>query len=258
MNNLTHLKKRLVFTPAVAKIDDVTNTTVNKHSPRLLLIKSSSDLIITTMSSTASASKPRATKKAAVAAVATPVAAPVVAAPVPVVAAPVVAAATPAVAVAATEQVNIVSEFNSVLEQVNTLRSSFATVFSAMKKLEKQIPRELKKAQKGRRRKAVLAEGEEPKPKKDTVFTKPTPISDALCTFLSLPKGSSLSRSEVTTRICKYAKEHNLMVKQVIKADAPLRKLLALTEADELKILNLQRYLKGHYLKPAVPAATTA
>ena len=202
------------------------------------------------MSSTASASKPRATKKAAVAAPAAAVAAPVVAAPAPV------AAATPAVA--ATEEVNIVSEFNQILEQVNTLRTQFSTVFSAVKKFEKQLPRELKKASKGRRRRAAVVEGEAPKPKKDTVFTKPTPISDALCTFLSLPKGSLLSRSEVTTRICKYAREHNLMVKQVIKADAPLRKLLALTEADELKILNLQRFLKGHYLKPAVPAATTA
>ena len=212
------------------------------------------------MSSTASASKPRATKKAAVAAPAAAVAAPVVAAPVvaaPVVAAPApVAAATPAVA--ATEEVNIVSEFNQILEQVNTLRTQFSTVFSAVKKFEKQLPRELKKASKGRRRRAAVVEGEAPKPKKDTVFTKPTPISDALCTFLSLPKGSLLSRSEVTTRICKYAREHNLMVKQVIKADAPLRKLLALTEADELKILNLQRFLKGHYLKPAAPAATTA
>ena len=141
---------------------------------------------------------------------------------------------------------------------MNTLRTQFSTVFSAVKKFEKQLPRELKKASKGRRRRAAVVEGEAPKPKKDTVFTKPTPISDALCTFLSLPKGSLLSRSEVTTRICKYAREHNLMVKQVIKADAPLRKLLALTEADELKILNLQRFLKGHYLKPAAPAATTA
>ena len=40
------------------------------------------------------------------------------------------------------------------------------------------------------------------------------------------------------------------MNKQVIKADAALRKLLNLTEKDELKILNLQRYLKPHYIKP--------
>jgi len=260
VNKWPHLQKVCFFTLTAAKIDDYTNTAVIKHTPRLVLEKSSSDLIIRTMSSTASASKPRATKKAAVAAPAAAVAAPVVAAPVVAAPAPVVAAPAPVATtvVAATEEVNIVSEFNQILEQVNTLRTQFSTVFSAVKKFEKQLPRELKKASKGRRRRAAVVEGEAPKPKKDTVFTKPTPISDALCTFLSVPKGTLLSRSEVTTRVCKYAKDNQLMVKQVIKTDtaagAPLRKLLALTEADELKILNLQRYLKPHYIKPATTA----
>ncbi len=141
------------------------------------------------------------------------------------------------------------------MEKVNLLRTTLAAVFSDMKKLEKRIPRELKRAQKGRRRRAAPVEGEENKPKKETVFTKPTAISDALCTFLGQPKGTLLSRSDVTTRVCRYAKENNLMVKQIIKADAPMRKLLALTEKDELKILNLQRYLKPHYIKPVVPGA---
>lgn len=182
--------------------------------------------------------------------------APVAAVPAPVrapVAATAAAVATPAVPAtpAATEEnVNVVAEFNSLVEKVNTMRSSLAAVFSDMKKLEKRIPRELKRAQKGRRRRAAATEGDETKPKKETVFTKPTSISDALCTFLNLPKGTLLSRSEVTTRVCRYAKENNLMVKQVIKADAPMRKLLSLTEKDELKILNLQRYLKPHYTKP--------
>ena len=197
-------------------------------------------------------------KAAASPVVAAPVAAPVVAAPVvaaPVVAAPV--AATPVATEAVAEDVNVVGQFNSLVEKVNTLRATLGAVFSDMKKLEKQIPRELKRAQKGRRRRAAApVEGAEPVPKKDSVFTKPTPISDALCKFLGLAKGTQLSRSEVTTRVCAYAREHKLMEKQIIKADASLRTLLALTEKDELKILNLQRYLKPHYIKPAAPAAT--
>ena len=218
------------------------------------------------MSSTATPAKRAPAKKATVASTVatTPVAvvaapAPVVAAPTPV-AAPVATTATETIA-AAEENVNVVAQFNQLVEQVNTLRSTLGAVFSSMKKLEKQIPRELKKASKRSRRGAAakaLAEGEVAAPKKETVFTKPTPISDALCTFLSVPKGTLLSRSEVTTRVCKYAKDNQLMVKQVIKTDtpagAPLRKLLALTEADELKILNLQRYLKPHYIKPAATA----
>jgi hypothetical protein len=214
------------------------------------------------MSSTAAttAKKTTAPKKAAAAApAAAAAAAPAAAAPAPVVAAPVVAApvvntvvnaTAPATAAAVdAEDVNIVAQFNTLVEQVNTARTALTNIFSAMKKLEKQIPRELKKAQKGgRRRKATetTASGE-PVAKKPSVFTIPTQISDALATFLGLAKGTQISRSEVTTRVCKYAKEHNLMDKQNIKPDAPLRKLLGVKETDQLRILNLQKYLSDHY-----------
>lgn len=208
------------------------------------------------MSSTAAPAKRAAKKATATVTVAAP--APVIAAPAPAapIAAPVntISHVETASAASAVEDVNIVAQFNQLVEQVNTLRSTLGSVFSNMKKLEKQIPRELKRASKGRRARKAAADADPSSPKKETVFTKPTAISDALCTFLGVPKGTLLSRSEVTTRVCRYAKEKSLMVKQVIKADAPLRKLLALTEADELKILNLQRYLKPHYLKPAAPS----
>jgi hypothetical protein len=57
-----------------------------------------------------------------------------------------------------------------------------------------------------------------------------------------------LSPCEVTLAICKYAEENNLVDKQVIRADKALRTLLALTPDDELKFLNLQRFVKPHYL----------
>ena len=201
----------------------------------------------------AKAAAPVAAAPAPVAAAAPAPAPVVVAAPTPVVAAPAPVAAVPH---AAEESVNVVTQYNSIVEKVNGLRSTLGALFSEMKKLEKQIPRELKKAQKGRRRKAAVVEGEEGKPKKETVFTKPTPISKDLCKFLGVAEGTLLSRSDVTKKICAYAKTKGLMEKQNIKADAALRKLLALTEADELKILNLQRFLKPHYAKAAAPVAT--
>ena len=211
------------------------------------------------MSSSAPAAKKTTTKATKAPAAAPAAAAPAAAAPAtapaaataPVVAAPVVNTVSTTTVAAPTdsEDVNIVAQFNSLVEQVNTARTALTTIFSAMKKLEKQIPRELKKAQKGRRRRggdAVTATGE-PGVKKPSVFTIPTQISDALATFLGLAKGTQISRSDVTTRVCKYAKEHNLMDKQNIKPDAPLRKLLGLKESDLLRILNLQKYLSVHY-----------
>ena len=205
---------------------------------------------------TKTSNRKTATKKETVAA---PVAAPVAAAPakkeVPAPVAAPVAAPAPVVATttAPAEEVNVVSEFNALVEKVNAMRTGLATIFSDMKKLEKRIPRELKKASKGRRNRKAAAEGDAAKEgAKENVFTRPNKISDELCVFLGKAKGSEMSRSDVTKAVCGYAKQKGLMDKQVIKADAPLRKLLALTEADELKILNLQRYLKPHYIKNVV------
>jgi len=218
------------------------------------------------MSSSATAPKKSAKKSTA----STPAASTAAAAPAPVVAAPVVVApapvsvpapATAAPAPVATEEnVDITAQFTSLVEAVNAARTAINTIHSNMKKLEKQIPRELKKASKGgRRRRAAPADGSAPAEKKPSVFTIPTQISDALSTFLGLPKGSLISRAEVTTRVCKYATEKGLMEKQVIKPDATLRKLLNVNESDTLRILNLQKYLSGHYpLSVAAKAAKAA
>jgi len=196
------------------------------------------------MSTAAKTSARKTTKKETVA-VATPAAAPApVAAPAP---APAPVAEAP-VAPVAVEEVNIVAEFNSLVTKVSSLREVFASVLSDMKKLEKRIPRELKKASKKRKGKA--ADGTD-KPKRDSIFKKPVQISDELCTFLGKPKGTLMSRSDVTSAVCTYAKTKGLMNKQVINADASLRKLLKITEKDELMILNLQRFLKQHYIKAA-------
>ncbi len=210
--------------------------------------------------STKTSSARKTTKKETVAtpAVATPVAAPAAPAPAPVaapVAAPVVAApaAAPvavAEAAAPVEEVNIVAEFNSLVTKVASLREVFASVLSDMKKLEKRIPRELKKASK-KRKGAKAADGD--KPKRESIFKKPVQISDDLCVFLGKAKGTLMSRSDVTTAVCSYARTNGLMNKQVINADASLRKLLNITESDpELMILNLQRFLKPHYIKAVV------
>jgi len=221
------------------------------------------------MSSTATAPKKSAKKSTATAT--TPAPTTVAAAPAPVSAAPVavasIAVAAPApvatapAPVAATEEnVDITAQFTSLVEAVNAARTAINTIHSNMKKLEKQIPRELKKASKGgRRRRAAPADGSAPVEKKPSVFTIPTQISDALATFLGLPKGSLISRAEVTTRVCKYATEKGLMEKQVIKPDATLRKLLNVNESDTLRILNLQKYLSSHYpLSVAAKAAKAA
>ena len=223
------------------------------------------------MSSATPAKKSNAkASKAAAAPVASPAAPVVVPPPAPVVAhtaaahgkqaaaAPVapVAVAVPAVVAAVeavAEEESVVANFAGLLTKFNALRTALNELAPEMKKMEKQVARLEKKAERRRRRKTG-ADGEK-KANPTTVFTKPVEITKELCVFLQLAPGTQISRSDVTRGVMKYAKEHQLTDKQTIKPDATLRKLLGLTEKDNLTILNLQKYLKGHYVKAVVPTA---
>lgn len=182
---------------------------------------------------------PKAAKAAAPAA-----AAPAAAAPAPV--AETVTAEAPA------DGAVLLKNIEELHEQLSGLKATLQAALVGLKTLEKQAARVVKKADRRGRRKAEAVEGAEPKP---CIFTKPVKISAELCSFLALPKDTEVSRSAVTKAVMAYARAHNLMDKQTIKADAPLRKLLTLTEGDALTILNLQKFLRRHYVKPAVPLA---
>jgi chromatin remodeling complex protein RSC6 len=188
----------------------------------------------------AAAAAPSGRASKASAASATPVAAPV-AVPAPA------AASAPA-----EDEVSLVTEFNTTVAKVNELRNQLGLVLGDLKKMEKRLSRELKRAGRRRRTRApALDEAGNPLPKKPSVFTKPQTITDDLCVFLGKPKGTQVSRSDVTRGIMDYVKKHSLNNKQDINPDAALRKLLKVTESEKVTILNLQRYLKNHYVKTA-------
>jgi chromatin remodeling complex protein RSC6 len=209
---------------------------------------------------TAATTKAAPAKKEEVVASAAPAAAPArskaaspaAAAPAPV-AAPVAATAVASPVAAAEEEVNLVAEFNTQVSKVNDLRNTLGLVLADMKKLEKRLAREIKKAGRRKRTRApALDEAGNPLPKKPSVFTKPQKITDELCVFLGQAKGTEMSRSDVTRGIMVYVKKHGLNAKQQINPDAALRKLLKVGDGDVVNILNLQRYLKVHYVKAPV------
>jgi chromatin remodeling complex protein RSC6 len=170
-----------------------------------------------------------------------------VAAPVAAAAAPVVAA-TPVVAAEEDVSATLIKSISELHDQLSNIKSAISTATNALKTIEKQAARVVKKADRRRRRKTDGDASAEPKP---CIFTKPVKVSDELCAFLGQAKGTEVSRSAVTKGVMAYARSHNLMDKQTIKADAALRKLLTLTDGDELTILNLQKFLRRHYIKAA-------
>lgn len=148
---------------------------------------------------------------------------------------------------AVTTVTNLESELRSVKTQLKALQRAYAKETKAHEKA-------LAAALKGRRGGRKNQEGKEPRA--PSGFAKPTQITPELRKFLSLQGNEPVARTEVTKMITAYIKKHNLQDeknKKHILPDAGLKKILSpLEEQDKASgytFFNLQRYMKGHYIK---------
>jgi len=187
----------------------------------------------------AKASKKAAAPVAPVAPVATPAPAPV--------AADATVAASHVEEDVATKLAKAVARAAEIAHQQKTLASEASAIAKDIAKLSERLA---KKAA-GRKRRVA---GEGSTSNNGKAFITPVPITNDLAAFLGLEKGALISRRDVSKRIYAYAKSHNLQKGKVINTDASLRKLLGVTEKDEVTILNLQKHINKHYIK-ATPAA---
>ena len=160
----------------------------------------------------------------------------------PVAPAPVVEAAA---AKAKVEDVPVESPFVSLEEKMTQLVSVLKEAQAQLKVVKKEYERLKKTADKVERKRANARST-------PNGFAKPTKISDELCVFLGVAKGTEKSRTEVTREINKYVKAENLSDpknKRIIRPDATLKKLLNSTDKDEVTYFNLQKFLKHHFIK---------
>ena len=91
----------------------------------------------------------------------------------------------------------------------------------------------------------------------NNAFLKLRPISDELASFMGLSPKSQKSQTDVTKFIATYVKTHSCFdpnFKRRILPDAKLGKILRVKDGQEVTYLNLQSFLKVHFLKPAVTA----
>ena len=184
---------------------------------------------------------------------------PVVAAPAPVVAAPVVATTPVAVAVSAdsilsTLQAQLKALSSDVTSRVRELVSAAADAAKALKREARDSKRRVKvdPATLSPEARAVWEAR-----RANNAFLKLRPISDELSAFMGLPAKSQRSQTDVTKYVSTYVKEHSCFdpsFKRRIIPDAKLGKLLRAKDGQEVTYLNLQSFLKVHFLKPAVPA----
>ena len=91
---------------------------------------------------------------------------------------------------------------------------------------------------------------EDNKKRHQSGFAKPALISNELCSFLNVPQGTEMARTEVTKFLTSYIKEHDLQDpenRRRILPDKKLQKLLNTTSKDEVSYFNLYRYMKVHF-----------
>lgn len=177
---------------------------------------------------------------------ATPVETPVVE-PVVTEAPAVVEAAVDAEATTETHVVEV-DKFVVVLERLQRFATELKDTVTLVKTLQKEYQRVQKASTK--KTKKVATPSTSSKPRTPSGFAKPTKLSDELCSFLGVPSGSQMARTEVTRVINEYIKKNSLQDttdKRTIVPDSKLLSILKLGEGDKLTYFNLQTYIKHHF-----------
>jgi chromatin remodeling complex protein RSC6 len=171
-----------------------------------------------------------------------------------------------ATTVAATETRSADAILTGLQETLRTLASELSTrVRAAVHDAQEAVKAIKREARDSKRRRKVDPATLSPEARAawearraNNAFLKVRPISDELATFMGLPSKSLKSQTDVTKFISGYVKSHNCFdptFKRRILPDAKLAKLLRVTDKNEVTYLNLQSFLKVHFLKPAVATA---
>jgi chromatin remodeling complex protein RSC6 len=103
------------------------------------------------------------------------------------------------------EESNTEIFFNKLNNQFQDVISIMKTLQSNLKVLQKEVIKEKKEL-----KKIENKYNKNNSKRKPHGFALPSLISDELADFLNVPKGSELARTEVTSKIISYVKEHNL------------------------------------------------
>ena len=150
-------------------------------------------------------------------------------------------------------EVSNVDKLSTVLEKLLSFQNEVKELISIVKVVQKEYNKIQKQTNKKTKKSSNASTGN----RAPSGFAKPTRISDQLCEFLGVSKGSSLARTEVTRVINTYIKQHNLQDstdKRRIIPNAALRVILGLKEGEVASYFTLQRLLKSHFLKETVSA----
>ncbi len=145
-------------------------------------------------------------------------------------------------------ELSLDEQFKNIMTRIQSFRTMANELMSDVRKLQKNVNRNIKDSKKKQKRRRNLNPDVKRAP---SGFAKPTKISDSLCSFLGVPSGTEMARTEVTKYLTKYIKEHQLQDqanKRIINCDSKLTSLLNVKPTDDaVTYFNLQRFMKPHF-----------
>jgi chromatin remodeling complex protein RSC6 len=148
----------------------------------------------------------------------------------------------------------------SLTEQLKALSTDFtAKVREAVRATQEAAKAAKKEARDSKKKRKINPADMTPEQKAawearraNNAFLKEKALSDELCGFMGIAKGSKRSQTQVTKYISDYVKSHNCFdpnFKRRILPNAALAKLLKVDDKTEVTYLNLQKFLKVHFTK---------
>ena len=174
----------------------------------------------------------------------------------------VVVPTAPATAVVAAPALSSDALLASLTEQLKALSSEFTTrVREAVKATQEAAKAAKKEARDSKKKRKVDPSTLTPEQRvawearrANNAFLKQKPISPELAVFMGIKASEKRSQTEVTKFISEYVKAHNCYdptFKRRILPNAVLAKLLRVDDKTEVTYLNLQKFLKVHFIKTA-------
>jgi hypothetical protein len=144
-------------------------------------------------------------------------------------------------------KITTTEQFEHIYDSLSLFKIQIESLQKIVKVLEKDVKRETSKKKNEK----------EIKIRKPSGFAKPVKISNELCDFMNITRGSLIARTHANKIISEYIKSNNLFLKgnKALKTknriipDEKLSKLLNI-DSDDLNDLNyftMQKYMNKHF-----------
>lgn len=168
--------------------------------------------------------------------------------------------AEPTVVPVATSSESSDVQLAALAEKLKALSTELSTkvrdAVKAVQEAAKTAKREARDSKKKKRKDPATMTPEEKAAwearRANNAFLVQRPLTDELCHFMGLKSGDTRSQTQVTKFISEYVKTHSCFdpsFKRRILPNAALAKLLRVGDKDEVTYLNLQSFLKVHFIK---------